>query len=186
VVDAADAERQLRLIFGQLPPELDWMAGRVDSVVGEAHLTKAAQHVMWGRPEQAQPHLARAAALGVDAGRRYLERLGCQLMSYETEFGARSASAAIRELAAALRTAGGRQVGRRLGGTYHLGRAFRHYGGGEHSRVPGRVLRAFAEDPSLLANRGAWSILLRSVLAGRSGEPALAAARLQMPERQET
>lgn len=174
VIDADDAEAQLRTIADQLPPGFEAVAGQVRGAIGDAHLEKAAQHVLWGRPAEAQPHLARASALGAVAGPRCLQRLGYYFLSYDAEFGPGAASGAVRQLAAAFRANGDRQGARRLGGTYHLSRAFQHYAGGEHRHVPRRVLRAFAEDPGVLRNRGAWSILLRSAVARGSTSPTLA------------
>jgi hypothetical protein len=61
---------------------------------------------------------------------------------------------------------------RALNGCVAINRAFTSYRNQRYREVPSRVFRAFANDPHYLLNRGALSILVRSLTG--TGRPQAA------------
>lgn len=153
----------LRRLFAQLPADLADARADLGWAISQGHLVKGVRAILWGRPAEGREHLARARALGVQVEEAFLRGLSAQLLDYEAELGSEAAGEALANLCRHLD--GG--DARRLRGLHALGRAFGRYSGGDLAEVPGDVLRAVANDPRHLRNRGAAAILFRS-LAGRA------------------
>ena len=168
LVEAVDPEAQLRTVIGQIGARLSAVGAELDWAVATAHVLRAAQHLVWGRPAEAEPHLHRAGALSWRTDEYCLGKLSYELLCYELEFGRRAARDALHAVVSALDRLDGR-VGRHLEASYPLARAFHAHENGARAEVPRHVLQAFAECPRTAGNRGAWSILLRSIVARRRG-----------------
>lgn len=166
VMEAADPEAQIRRVFAQAARAVPALFPAAVWAVAQAHLLLGARHVLWDRPDEATPHWDRVRALGAAPDDRFLQRLAHELLGFERAHGAVRTRAAIARLGPPLTALGGPSMARRLGGTYHLARAFVAYRRGHHRAVPADVLRGLLRDPREMANRGAWSILVRSALAG--------------------
>lgn len=160
-----DHARILDVVFGQLPKEADLSAHR-GWAAARGHLLRGVRHTLWGRLAEGAAHCDRAAALGADVDTPVIQMLTTQALSYEQEFGEPAADEVVQNLAAALARVGGHAAGRQLRGSIAINRAFRDYRANRRSAVPGRVAEAVRHTPSLLANRGVQSILLRSLVGG--------------------
>lgn len=161
-----DHEPILDLMFAQLPAEADLSRHR-SWAVARGHLLRGVRHVLWGRATEGARHCGRAASLGAAVDTTLIQMLTTQVLSYEQEFGEADADAAAVNLAAALSNVGGRPAGRRLRGSLAINRAFREYRARRHDAVPRHVAAAVRQTPSLLANRGVQSILVRSLVGRR-------------------
>jgi glycosyltransferase involved in cell wall biosynthesis len=164
VVEAEDAEDQLTRIVRQVENEVPGVSSHLGWAVTQAHLIQGARHVIWGRPDEAARHWARLKALRPTVDDHFLRRIAHEILGIEQTLGAPQALDALSRLAPPLAALGGAAVGRRLKGTYRIMRAFHNYGLGERDDVPVDVLRGMAGVPQEAANRGAWSILLRSAV----------------------
>jgi glycosyltransferase involved in cell wall biosynthesis len=167
VVEAEDAEAQLRAVIEGFPPEIPGATRHLEWAVGQAHLIKGARHVIWGRPADADPHWRRVVELGARPDEMFLRRLSHELLEYEHEVGTARARSAVRALGRAMLPVGGRALARRITGRFFLGRAFRDFAEGRTTRVPATIARAVVGDPMTAADRGAWSLLLQSVTGRR-------------------
>jgi hypothetical protein len=160
-----DHAQVLDLVFGQLPPEADLSPHRAWAVA-RGHLLRGVRHALWGRAAEGATHCERAAALGADVDEPAIQMLTAQILSYEQEFGEPAADEVIARLAAVLAFVGGHSAGRQLRGSIAINRAFRDYRSNRRDAVPRRVAEAVRHTPSLLANRGVQSMLLRSLVGG--------------------
>lgn len=153
----------LQKIFAQLPKEAAWLSEHFGWAVARGFLAKGIRAVMWGRLEAGRTHFARASELKAEAGDTLIQSVTSDLLSYEIEFGAAETWRVVKRLSHYLNSLGDGNSGRKLQGSYRVNCAFRDYGLGRYSRVPGHVLRALAGDPSYFANRGVAAILIRSL-----------------------
>ena len=158
-----DHEILLASIFSQLPPELAWLPERYPWAIANGSLWRGARAVIWGEAEDGRRHFARAAARGAEIDEAFVQRLTYELLSYETECGAAAADGVRRALLPFLKQVGGPAAVRAFNGCYAINRAFASYRDQRYREVPARVLRAVANDPRYLLNRGALSILARSL-----------------------
>ena len=164
VIEAADAEEQLRRVFGQLDGEVPGLVTHLDWTVGQAHLIQGARHVIWERPTEAQAHWDRVSALGAVPDDAFLRRVAHEILDFEQACGWSRVDEVLGEMGRRLGAAGGSAVAGRLKGAYRMARAFHQYGQGRRGSVPIDVLGGMISDPREMKNRGAWSILLRSAL----------------------
>ncbi len=160
-------EEILRTVQKHLPPEIDHLAEQFTWAAGQGYLLKGARAILWNRPKAARAHFEQAAARSARIDPEFLHYLAAQLNSYELEFGPAAAEENLRALAAQIKAFGNRRAARELGGIYLINRAFQNYHTGNYARVPGSVWGAMVQSPGYLANKGVWSILLRSVLQSR-------------------
>jgi Glycosyl transferase family 2 len=158
-----DHETQLASIFSQLPPELAWFSERSAWAIASGCLWRGTRAVIWGDAEDGRRHFARAAARGAVIDEPFVQKVTYELLSYETECGAAAAETVRRALLPFLKQVGGAAAVRALNGCCAINRAFRSYHNQRYREVPARVVRAFASDPRYLLDRGALSILLRSL-----------------------
>lgn len=160
-----DHARVLDVILGQLPPDADLSAHRAWAVA-RGHLLRGVRHTLWGRLAEGAEHCGAAARLGGEVDTTLIQMLTTQVLSYEQEFGEAAADESVRHLAAAVSRVSGGPSARQLRGSIAINRAFRDYRANRRAAVPGRVVEAVRHTPSLLANRGVQSILLRSLVGG--------------------
>ena len=164
VIEATDAEEQLRRVFGQLAREVPALVEHLNWAVGQAHLIQGARHIIWKRRTEAHVHWDRVGALGAAPDDAFLRRVSHEILSVEQACGWLHADEVLGELGGVLARFGGPAVARRLKGAYRMARAFHQYGQGKRGSVPFDVLGGMISDPRVVKNRGAWSILLRSAL----------------------
>jgi hypothetical protein len=173
LLEAVDPEAQVRIVLGQIGERLPAVGAELEWAAATAHVLRAGQHLTWERPAEAAPHVERAGRLGWRADDYCCGRLSYELLCHELEFGRRAARDALHALVVSLQRLDG-TVRRRLETTYPLARAFHAHGQGALSEVPRHVLRAFLEYPACARNRGAWSILGRSMVTSRRRRDATA------------
>jgi glycosyltransferase involved in cell wall biosynthesis len=166
--ESVDHPALLKKILAQLPPELAGLDAQYDWTVAHGYLLKGTRAIIWGRPEDGQVHLARAAKLGAEIDEDFVQELTHRLLSYEIEFGAEVTQGIIRDLAPYLKKIGHGNGSGGLKGCYWVNHAFQSYRAGDYNRVLGQVIRAVASDPKYLANRGVLAVLFRSTVSHRS------------------
>ena len=174
-----DHEALLASIFSQLPPELAWLSERYTWAIANGHLWRGTRAVMWGEIEDGRRHFTRAAALGAEIDEPFVQGLTHELLSYETECGTGAADAVRRALLPLLKQIGGAAAVRAFNGCYAINRAFASYRKQRFREVPAHVIHALANDPRYLLNRGALSILLRSLTGTGRTQPPVAAVAAQ-------
>ena len=133
--------------------------------MARGYLIRGVRTALWRDEAYSRQHFARAAALGATVDAAFLGRVTAQLLAYEAEMGTAATRAALARLADAMAPLGMPQEVRRLKGSLALNRAFADFHAGNFTTVPSSVVRATAHNPTYLGNRGALSILLRSVVA---------------------
>jgi hypothetical protein len=164
VRESTDAAARLRQTLEQLPSDLSFGPTAIEWAVREAHLIAGAQHAIWDRALEAEREFRRAAESGTSVDTYFVGRACYDLWCYAHEFGDQAEGDALRRLADGLSIVA-RSAARHLRGAYELAAAFRSYSDGQRGPVPARVIRAFLDDRTALANRGAWSILVRSLVS---------------------
>ena len=173
--DTRDHEALLRKLFRNLPSEAESIAGELDWAIHQGFLIDGALAVIWNRPADARAKFDEAKRRGVEVGDWFLRLAAYHLNHFQTDAGDDAADDAALRLSSELSALGSAAAGRRLCGDLRMTRAFRDFQSGDRRHVPKNVLRAMAGEPSYTLNRGAWSILMRSVLK-RSARPANSAA----------
>jgi glycosyltransferase involved in cell wall biosynthesis len=158
----------LQEIFAQLPHPVAGLSKWLGWATAYGFLFKGARAIIWHRLEDGAKYFAKAASLGVQLDDPFLNSLTDKLLVYEAEFGAKAAEMVVHNLAPYLKQLGGSASIRRLKSLMAVNRAFHHYNAGEYAQVPAALLSALVSNPKHLANRGVLSILVRSVLAGRT------------------
>lgn len=161
--EGGEHEAALRSVFAQLPPEMAWLAKHCDWAVAYGYLLRGGRDVMWGRFEEGDAHFMHAVVLRAQLDEHFLRVLSDQLLAYEIAFGAAEAQSVLQNLVPYLNKVGTDADVRWLKGCYSINQAFKSYHAGKYAKVPRMVIRAIANDPKYLANRGAMSALLRSI-----------------------
>jgi glycosyltransferase involved in cell wall biosynthesis len=168
--DSLNHAALLKQIFAQLPPELSRLAAQYDWAVARGFAIKGARAVMWDRPEDGRRYFEQAVERGAQFDESFMSLVTQYLIDYETEFGESAAQKKLRALSPYLEKLGGRASVRKLVGCYAVNRAFQSYRAGEYSQVPARIIPAVANEPRYLLNRGVLAVLLRSTIAGMTGQ----------------
>ncbi len=182
--ETIDHEAVLARLFAALPPEIGQFERCHPWATARGHLLKAMRATLWERPEDARRHLAEARRWRARVDDALLRKLAAHLLDYEVVFGRAAARLAVARCTRGLATVAGWAAGRRLRAAYWAGRAFSGYHDGAYSTVPWSVLRAWANEPREIANRGFHAILLRSLArcARRSARHAMTASGVAAAE----
>ncbi len=162
--ESADHARLLETWFDQLPLEVDSLREQREAAVARGYLLRAGRAAVWGNPEIAREHFAKAVEFGATVDQSYLRHLAAHLLSYETEFGSEATFVIAERLGRHLAEIGHATSARWLKGCYLAGRAFLNFQARRYSKVPGGVIRTIANDPGYLTNRGLIAILIRSMV----------------------
>ena len=160
--DKVDHEQYLRRVFACLPLTMAISAKQTEWAIAHGFLQRGVRAIMWNRPEQGRAYFAEAADRGAEIDETFLRQLAYQLGDYEHEFGFEATEAVLGKLTPFLKQIGGPVAIRQLNGQYSIKRAFQSYRYGRYAEVPGAVLKAWANDPKHITNRGALAILMRS------------------------
>ncbi len=161
---SSEYEPLLQRVFAQLPPELAWIHKFYHRAVALGCLYRNVHHILWGRLEQGQTRPTNGAVQYMRLTRRVQHYLLGQLLAYEAEFGPASTELVLRNLTRCLRELGAGADMQRFQGAYFKERAFRNYRQARYSAVPANTYKAVVSNPTLMANRGIWSILVRSLV----------------------
>jgi len=153
----------LKRIFAGLSAEMKHLSAESDWAVKCGYVMKAARAIAWGRAEKGQAFIQQAERSGTEINESHFHRLGSILLGYDVEFGAKAARKVLRDWARYFDKLIDQAGIRQLEGTYLLSRAFRSYHSGDYAKVPGKVIRALANNPAYLRAPGVISILVRSL-----------------------
>ena len=159
---AVDLEEEVARIFAQWPPELSAPAPELELALANGYLAKGTQAVLFGRTAEGREWLARAAARGATTSDRFIKQVTHHLLGSQREFGDQVVDQALDTLQPLLDRIG-LDAGRRLRASFALNCALAQYKAGDYASVPDQVGTAIANDPRFLFNRGALSILVRSL-----------------------
>lgn len=162
--ESVDHEAMLQKLLAQLPSEVPMPAELCKWAIARGYLLRGTRAVMWGQTETGRRHFMHAAALRAKLDESYLHRLAAQLLSYEREYGPETAQQVLQNLSIYLEKIENHIKVRRLKGHHALAQAFQHYQIGNYAKVPRDVIAAYISNPQYLTNRGALSILVRSLL----------------------
>jgi glycosyltransferase involved in cell wall biosynthesis len=161
--DSADHDALLKSMFAQLPQEFQYLFPQCDWAKQRGFLWKAIRAVMWDRLEDGRAYFKRAVELHAVVDEPLMQLTTYHLLGYEHERGSDATLKVLADLRPFLNQVTARG-GDKLEGSYLVNRAFEQYCAGEYKQVPAKVLRAWRNYPSYLANRGVISIFLRSIV----------------------
>jgi glycosyltransferase involved in cell wall biosynthesis len=165
IVDDSKPHKQiLRKIMDQLPSEFAGLDDQYEWAVARGYLLRGLRAIIWGRNQQGHDHFMQAIQMGAQVDQALFARIIAQLLDFEAEFGPDATQDVIQSLSIFLEKIGGRHLLRRLNGSFFINQAFRSYKVGNYPNTVNTVIKAAAEDPKFLSNRGVLSILFRSII----------------------
>jgi glycosyltransferase involved in cell wall biosynthesis len=167
-------ESILRRLMDQLPPEFAVPDDRYKWAVARGYLLRGMRAIIWGRIQEGADHFTQAVQLGAQVDQTIFTRITAQLLDFEAEFGPDATRDVIRNLSIFLERIGGRPLLHRLNGSIFINQAFRSYEVGNYPNTVNTVIKAAAEDPKFLSNRGVLSILFRSIIR-KATQPGISA-----------
>ena len=153
----------LRSVFENLPQELQHLRSKYDWAIARSYLLKGLHSMIWSKKHEAEVDLRTSIQMGAKIDAEALNMLSDELLNYESELGGAMDRKVIDSLSQLLRQLDKRDSARFLVGFYAINKAFRNYHKREYQSVPGNVLQALKADPRYLLNKGALSVLLRSL-----------------------
>lgn len=161
--DDGDHHTRLKHVFEQLPGEVAWLRQYSDYAIGRGYLIRGCRDITWGRIQNGIRHLEKASGLDAHLDESMIQLLTVVLMRRSKYLGD-DPTKMLEDLVAGL-AAAGYQVGlRRLKASYWINKAFESYRDKTFAPVPTFVMRTVINAPRYVTDRGAWSILLRSVV----------------------
>ena len=161
--DGSDPVEALRHLFANLPPSLTFLASHQEAILSQAYLKSGLNGLIWQRPQVAEAHIGQAIARQARLDQSLWRTLNDQLFQYQGEMGEAAAEESVARLLPHLERLSQPAELRHFKATQAFNRAVKHYQAGEFVRVPGQVMQAICNDPHYLHNRGALSIMARSL-----------------------
>jgi hypothetical protein len=128
------------------------------------YFEKGIRAIMWDRLEDGQKYFEQALKQGIRLDGAHISSLTHNLLNYELEFGDIAVQAKIQALAPFLRKLKGSRIVQKLIGCYMVNRAFDSFHAGKYRQVPRLTIRAIANEPKYLINRGVLSIFFNSMV----------------------
>lgn len=162
--DSLEHEKRLPEVFSCLPPELALSSEEAEGYISRAYLLKGTRSALWDDPEKASFYFRRAGELKARLDEPYRAQLAAQLAGYEAELGREAVELQAQRLYPYLERMAGKESVRQIRGLLAFNRAFAGYRVGKYQLALREVIRAVAAQPRYLANRGALSIAVRSLL----------------------
>jgi glycosyltransferase involved in cell wall biosynthesis len=156
-------EEILRSIFDNLPQELQYLKNKRDWAITRSYLLKGLHTMLWGERDEAENFLQTAIEKGANIDIHAMNMLSDELLNYDAELGDVADQRIIDNLAGLLAKFKQKQSARFLVGFYAINRAFRNFQNNKYDLVPADVLNAIKNHPRYLLNKGAMSILIRSI-----------------------
>jgi glycosyltransferase involved in cell wall biosynthesis len=163
VRDGGEPEAQLRQFFTTLPPEMSKLLAYQDQIIGRAYLMSGLNGLIWDRRHVAARHMAQAIDKQARLDKKLWSMLNDQIFQFQVAFGETAAEEVVARLLPYLERISRPAELRHFKATWAFNRAVKHYRSGQFSRVPGQVMQAIFNDPRYLHNRGALSIMARSL-----------------------
>jgi glycosyltransferase involved in cell wall biosynthesis len=161
--DMLDHGILLKQVFTNLPKLFDPVLKQYDQAVTMGHFLKEIRVIIWKREVDNQELVEKVARLNGYVGKSVLAKVVHQILDYEIEFGSQSAREVIDDIYLFLKRIRRKSYARWIEGRLAFNHALMSYMGGEFARVPANLFRAMVTDPKYTLNRGAWSILIRSM-----------------------
>ncbi len=162
IQDGGDHAQAVQQLIVQLPPALHWFAGQQSTIIAAADLRAGIRDVLWGRTEEGEKLLKRAAFAKAPIDRALLRLLVDQLLNYQRMAGEEAAQGALARLSKSLPIVVAPRELRWMSGCYWLNRGLERVRQREYGSARTNILQAFQADPGNLRNRGAWSTLLKT------------------------
>ncbi len=156
-------EEILQSVFTNLPRELQHLRSRRDEIIAKSYLLKGFHTMIWGNREDAEAFLRTALEKGANVDSGAMRMLSDELLNYEDELGNSSDRRVMDDLYCLLSKLNRKHSARLLKGFFSISRAFRNFHSGCYDPVPRDVVQAMRADTGYLLNRGALSILIRSL-----------------------
>lgn len=160
IADGADHIEKIERIYNALPDELTWLNQYKSWAQGMGFWMRAARDIYWGRVEAAQEliHIAQSSMIRPDD---YFFRYWTdQILQYDHEFGSQASEKVISEFVQFLKQTN--QSPRVLLSLFYFNRARNDDRKGNRKNARQSIMKSFLNDPTLVSNRGALSILFRS------------------------
>lgn len=165
IQDGGDHAQAVAQVIDQLPAALHWFATQQGSIIVAADLRAGIRDILWGRPEQGEKLLRRAALASPQLDRALLRLLVDQLLNYQRMAGDDAAQQALQRLSTSLSIVVAQRELRWMTGCYWLNRGLQRLRQQEYGGARANILQAFQADPGNMRNRGAWSTLLKSSIS---------------------
>lgn len=162
VRDEGDHTDSLDRLFAGLPGEMAGLREALPKAIGLGHLLRGSRDLLWGREAEAAEHFAAAGRFSNPIDDWLLDSLSDQLCSYGQLYGRRAALKRLENLMQRLKPFAPRRRLSRFAARVLLSGAFQDYRQGRYRSVPAQVAWAARRDLTVLKERGALSILLRS------------------------
>ena len=156
-------EEIIRSIFDNLPKELQYLRDKTEWAVARGDLLKGLRTMIWGEQTDAEIYLETAIKKGADIDAQAMGMFSDELLSCEVEVGDIKSREVLNNLSQVLLKLKKKRDARLLIGSYAINRAFRKFHNKKYDVVPKDIVRAIKADPKYLLNRGALSVLLRSI-----------------------
>jgi len=166
--ETLDHETILKRVFTQLPLEMSQISGQINWAIARGYLLKSLRALIWDRSDDGRRYYEQAKKLKAPIDDPLIRQLTHNLLDIRTQFGDIHVQEKILALKPYFVKHGGRASLRLLISSYLINRAFESYRAGEYRQVPKLALRAIANNPRYLLNRGVLSIFLRSILKMRA------------------
>jgi hypothetical protein len=144
------------------------ISGQINWAIARGYLLKSLRALIWDRSDDGRRYYEQAKKLKAPIDDPLIRQLTHNLLDIRTQFGDIHVQEKILALKPYFVKHGGRASLRLLISSYLINRAFESYRAGEYRQVPKLALRAIANNPRYLLNRGVLSIFLRSILKMRA------------------
>jgi glycosyltransferase involved in cell wall biosynthesis len=163
--DGGNHEPLLRRFFSRLPVKLAILAPYEAPLIKRGYLMRGLRDVVWGREEEALDHFHHLTPTDVQEhlDTDLMDLLTHQIAQYKFEFGEQDTGQLLQRLTKTFEQFNAHAQMRQFNGAYALDQAFSNYNAGAYATVPAQVMRAIAYNPRHLLNRGALSIMVRSL-----------------------
>jgi hypothetical protein len=161
--DGGDPEEPLNQFFADLPPTLMFLAPYHETILSQAYLISGLNGIVWQRPDVAEDHITQAINRKARLDKFLWKTLNDQLFQYQIEMGDTAAEEAVSRLFPYLKRISRPAELRHFKAVLAFNQAIEHYRSGQFVQVPGQIMQAILNDPRYLHNRGALSIMARSL-----------------------
>ncbi|MFZ2098659.1 MAG: hypothetical protein WAV05_18660, partial [Anaerolineales bacterium] len=161
--ESAEHDKLIGQVLNHLPPSQAQLSNEYDGAVARGFFMKGVRAIIWGRREVGLNYLKDAFQKDLHLDDQMFSSITAQLQNYEHEFGEDATLQVLDRLSDSLNKIGRHSEARTVKGSYFFNRAFQSYHKQEYHKVPNEIGQAFTHHPRYITNRGAFSILIRSI-----------------------
>lgn len=162
--ETAGHEEMLALIFSHLPLEYSHLDRQRDWAVAQGYLLRGMRSIVWNQGQHAQALFQKARESEAEIDNSFIQKATHQILAFEREMGPEMTETTLAELCGQVEAVAGKKAKGKLHSCVAVNRAFRQYQTGEIQHIPADMVRAIAENPAYIANRGVVSVLVRSYM----------------------